>query len=135
MARAPSAGLDLSEDEGLGTYINALIEGWPTDASDLASPLLWSPRPKERLDDPMAAIMEEAIGQPLQAKFARDADTAGMAWHRGPTASCDALATSLRANQPAFICTTSHGMTGIGESGQEIDRLGAPCRCGRRSAR
>jgi hypothetical protein len=117
--------LDLTVEEGLGNYVDALIDDWKTaGTSDLARPVVWSTN--WGVPD-ITFLMARIVGAELEARFAQDDETQGRTWITGASATCAALGNALQEHRPGFICTTSHGMTGpLKDSAATIANLGSP---------
>ena len=116
--------LDLTVEEGLDNYIEALITDWgAAGGADPTKPVIWSP--DWGLPD-ITFLMARAIGEKLQAKFAGDQGMSSR-WLTRDAATCDSLAAAFGETSPGFICTTSHGMTGpLNDPAATCAQLGAP---------
>jgi hypothetical protein len=101
--------LDLPE-EGLGNYISHLIDEWPLSKCRRDQPVVWS---TDHAPDDITWLMRRAIAEPLANGLAQDSETsAGRVWLAGADATRENLRQALGASKPAWIVTTSHGMTG-----------------------
>jgi len=124
--------LDLTVEEGLGNYVEALISGWShLPRGDAGKPLVWSAdwgRPD------VTFLLSKLIAKALADRFANDDETSQYSWLTGADATCGALGDALRAQSPGFICTTSHGMTGpLSDPSATIATLGSPVDSGRQA--
>ncbi|PIT04498.1 hypothetical protein TSA1_29905 [Bradyrhizobium nitroreducens] len=117
--------LDLSVDEGLGNYVDALIDDWKTaGTADLALPVVWSTN--WGVPD-ITFLMARVIGAKLEGQFTQNEETRRCTWITDASATCGTLVDALHERKPGFICTTSHGMTGpLNDSAAIIANLGSP---------
>jgi len=117
--------LDLTVEEGLDRYVDALISDWAGYyPADLTKPVIWS---TDWGVPDITFLMARVIGAKLAAKFGADAETADRVWLTGPDATCEALVAELKSRRPGLICTTSHGMTGpLRDPEATISHLGSP---------
>jgi hypothetical protein len=117
--------LDLRPEEGLGHYVDALIDDWgEAGGANPAQPLLWS----TNLGVPdITWLMSRVVGAKLKELFDSDEELNGRRWLEAGKATCTALAEALATDQPGVICTTSHGMTGpLTDPVAMAANLGAP---------
>lgn len=117
--------LDLSVEEGLGHYVDALISEWRDhDRGDMGKPVVWSA--DWGIPD-ITFLVARIVGARLAEKFAGDEDFAKRTWLTKRDATCGALADTLRTQRPVFVCTTSHGMTGpLNDPAATHAHLGSP---------
>ena len=117
--------LDLTIEEGLGHYVDALISNWSgLDRSNFHRPLVWSA--DWGIPD-ITSLLARIVGAALAAKFAADGEFPQGLWLTKSDATNAALIDALRAQRPGFICTTSHGMIGpLSDPKATKDHLGAP---------
>lgn len=117
--------IDLTVDQGLDHYVDALVSDWAgRSVGDARMPLVWSA--DWGLPD-ITFLLGQLIGRKLAERFANDTDLGGRMWLTGSEASCAGLCERLVAQRPGFICTTSHGMTGpLRDEAATIANLGSP---------
>jgi hypothetical protein len=118
--------LDLTGD-ALDRYVSAAIEGWPDSAAAYRAPVVWSVDHGGGLDRDMTTLMRRTVAVPLKTAFAGDADMPALTYLDGSTkpALVGELTGALSVNSPAFVVTTSHGMTGpIGDHSALLAKLG-----------
>ena len=117
--------LDLTVEEGLGHYIDALISDWQAlDRGDADKPVVWSA--DWGMPD-ITFLLAKLVGARLAGQFAADDEIKDSLLLTGAQASCAALCSALKAQRPGFICTTSHGMTGpLNDREKTIAQLGSP---------
>lgn len=102
--------LDLDET-GLDNYVRALLGGWKDAASRPDRPVVWT---VDHGHPDITWLMRQAIAEPLAAKLRADAQIGEehVRCLAGPEATTGALVDTLTGARPAFVVTTSHGMTG-----------------------
>ena len=117
--------LDLTIEEGLANYIDALIDDWNVpDMANPAKPVVWSTN--WGLPD-ITFLMAHVIGAKLDAKFSLDEELRERTWLTGTGATYEALVAALLDKRPGLICTTSHGKTGpLNDRAATIANLGSP---------
>jgi hypothetical protein len=117
--------LDLSVEEGLDHYVDALVSGWSgRSLGDARKPLVWSA--DWGLPD-ITFLLSRLVGKRLSEQFAGDTELGGQSWLTGAQATCAALGERLTAQRPGFVCTTSHGMTGpLRDKAATVSNLGSP---------
>lgn len=117
--------LDLSIEEGLDHYVDALISDWAgRSLGDARQPLVWS---ADWGQPDVTFLLSRLIGKKLSDQFAADPDLKGQCWLTGSQATCTALGERLASRRPGFICTTSHGMTGpLNDKAETLSHLGSP---------
>lgn len=117
--------LDLTGD-GLANYVTALHAGWPGSAARYDAPVVWA---VDFGPGDITALMRDAIAAPVAERFGQDADMKAGRYVDGSAepATAAVLAETLRANTPALVVTTSHGMTGpLDDAGALRANLGRP---------
>jgi hypothetical protein len=116
--------VDLSIEEGLDHYVDALISDWKDlDRGDLRKAVVWSA--DWGLPD-ITFLLAQLLGAKLSKAFSGD-DELESTWLTGAQASCASLGDALVSQKPGFICTTSHGMTGpLNNQNAMIAQLGSP---------
>ncbi|HVQ08214.1 MAG TPA: hypothetical protein VMS43_07240 [Allosphingosinicella sp.] len=113
--------LDLDEG-GLANYVNALLADWAGPQPDASAPVLWN---VDHGGNDITRLMAFAIGEKLWERLAVDADAANRKRLTGNDATAAKLADTLSQHKPAFVATTSHGMTGPLDDAQQLAaRLG-----------
>lgn len=117
--------LDLTVEEGLEHYITALIEGWPDrGALDAGAPLVWS---ADWGQPDITFLLNRLVAERLSEAFRGDTDLVRHRWLSGRQATTVALGEELATTRPAFVCTTSHGMTGpFRDPAATVAHLGSP---------
>jgi len=101
--------LDL-EGDGLENYVSALIDNWASAKCNVDQPVVWS---VNHGHPDITWLMHGAIAKPLAHKLQQDNDIGNKArCITGAAATIAALRLELKARSPAFVVTTSHGMTG-----------------------
>lgn len=113
--------VDLSGD-ALDRYVQRLIDDWSGAGADETKPLIWSPAQSGDI----TRLMRDCIAAPLFEKFRADGGlTPAFIDGTVTAATGDALAEGLADQRPAFVATTSHGMTGpLSDSVQMKSDLG-----------
>ncbi len=114
--------LDLTETEGLGNYIEALLSGWSKASANRARPLIWSARSS---GDVMGALMQSAVGDRLDTFFSADNDIVKHRYLHGEAANVGALTNELVESSPGLVVTTSHGNVDVGPGGSGLATLGS----------
>ncbi|WP_306141472.1 hypothetical protein [Roseibium sp. MMSF_3412] len=114
--------LDLTDPEGLGTYIEALLAGWPMAPANPARPLIWSARSS---GDVMGALMQRAVGDRLDAVLGDDKDIEMHRYLNGEAAVGEALIKELGDLSPGLVVTTSHGNIDVHPEGLGLETLGS----------
>jgi hypothetical protein len=100
--------LDLDED-ARDRYIDALINGWNGSAPSSNAPVVWA---VDQGQPDITWLMRGAIADPVAAKLRSDSQIGDKIKHlAGPPATADNLINTLKTTQPAFVVTTSHGLT------------------------
>lgn len=101
--------LDLVDTE-LEHYIDALLNNWENANSRSDHPVVWAVNHGQ---DDISWLLRHAIAEPVAKKLAADSQI-GQKMLRlvDQKATVDSLTETLVQNKPAFILTTSHGMTG-----------------------
>ncbi len=102
--------IDLAEEEGLGRYVDALIDNWAGSACRADSPVLWT---VDHGGGDITTTMRDLIARPLMQKWRSDTAIgrkAALLEERDATGA--ALGSALAQSLPALVVTTSHGMTG-----------------------
>lgn len=101
--------LDL-EGEALDNYVNALINGWPGSPCAIDQPLVWT---VDFGQDDITWLMRQVIADPVSAQLAND-NAIGDKLRKltSGAATWTNLIDTLTDRKPAFILSTSHGMTG-----------------------
>ena len=101
--------LDLDGD-GLENYVAALIDNWETASCNPDQPVVWSVNHGQ---PDITWLMHGAIAEPVSRALRNDSDI-GNKVHAltGSDATVAALRAELKSRAPAFVVTTSHGMTG-----------------------
>ncbi|WGG48510.1 hypothetical protein [Rugamonas sp. DEMB1] len=116
--------LDLSEQEGLGHYVEALLNDWGDSACRPGAPVVWS---VEHGQQDITWLMARAVADRLWQRLENDGDLAGRLRLQGELASRGALADALAERRPGLVVTTSHGMTGpLNDAAALRAQLGAP---------
>jgi hypothetical protein len=102
--------LDLPPD-GLATYVDHLIRGWPDSTARYASPVVWG---VDHGEADITRLMCDAVTAPVHAAFSADDDVAHGTFIDGRTgdATAEALTVALVEHHPALVVTSSHGQTG-----------------------
>jgi hypothetical protein len=101
--------LDL-EGDGLHNYIAALLSEWKDSAASYAHPVVWA---VDQRAGEITTLMRDAVAKPLYAALACDDGMQPVFIDGSATdATIAALTTALAAHHPAFVVSTSHGMTG-----------------------
>lgn len=101
--------LDL-EGEGLRNYIAALLDDWKHSAASYAHPVVWA---VDHRAGEITTLMRDVVAEPLHAALAGD-DAMQPVFIDGSAteATVAALVAALTKHKPAFVVTSSHGMTG-----------------------
>jgi hypothetical protein len=94
---------------GWENYVEALLDGWDPAAIDIAAPLVWT---VDYGAGDITQLMSQQIGAPVWQRFQQDGDLSRAIRLDGADATSANLATALAARRPAFVLTTSHGLTG-----------------------
>jgi hypothetical protein len=123
--------LDL-EGDALANYVDALISGWPGNPSVIEQPLVWT---VDFGQEDITWLMRRVIAEPVSSKLAGDTAIGDkLRKLAGDAATWTHLAETLVARKPAFILTTSHGMTGPLDQPESMARkLGIPVDAERRA--
>jgi hypothetical protein len=123
-ARFAVGRLDL-DDDGLDSYVTALLDGWSTAASDPFKPLVWA---TQHGDDDITALMKRVVARPIHAALHGDPDIGDGAVFLGDgaPATVDGLVAALTERRPGLIVTTSHGATGGPGAPPTVATLGLP---------
>lgn len=100
--------LDLEGDE-LANYVSALMNEWRDSTSSYTQPVVWA---VDHMSGDITTLMRDTVAAPL--RDALDDGEITPAFIDGSTSSATgaALLDALGANKPAFVITSSHGMTG-----------------------
>jgi hypothetical protein len=114
VGRLPLTGTDL------GTYIQALLDGWPGTDLDVRAPTMWT----VDLPGDITAQMRAVIANPLEVRLT-DPKLPRFAHLAGPSATGPALFARLAAARSALLVTSSHGST-EGDGRQMAATLGLP---------
>lgn len=97
------------EGEALEHYVTALLAGWADAASRSDQPVVWA---VDHGPDDITWLMRHVIAEPVFAKLAGDSQIgSGATKLADAEATLDRLSGALRDRRPAFVLTTSHGMT------------------------
>ncbi|GAA2515857.1 hypothetical protein [Pilimelia columellifera] len=96
--------LPLPADQ-IGSYVDALLAGWPDASARLAAPLVWSVDAGD-----ITTLMRQAVAGPLAAAL-RDPSLPDAVELTGPAATSKELLTALLDQRPALLVTSSHGRT------------------------
>lgn len=116
--------LDL-EGKALEDYIDALIAGWPESPCTIEQPLVWM---TDYGQEDITWLMRQVIGEPVSQKLKGDTAIQDKLCRLSEAdATWDKLIEKLTDRKPAFILTTSHGMTGPLDEPEVMARnLGLP---------
>lgn len=116
--------LDLSDAEGLGNYIDALIEDWNGIYSNARAPLVWG---VDHGRQDITWLMVRAIANCLAQSYQQDGDLSARLHLKDGAASGQNLLTALTERKPALVVTTSHGATGpLNDRALLVAQLGLP---------
>lgn len=116
--------LDLTPEEGLGNYIDALLADWGSAHSDPSAPLVWS---VDHGEADITWLMARAIADPLVERFKGDTELTKYLQLKDRDATGQNLLTALVERKPGLVITTSHGMTGpLGDGPALAAQLGLP---------
>lgn len=116
--------LDLSEEEGLENYIEALINDWDGARCDPRTPVVWSVNHGQA---DITWLMARAIADPLVDKYRTDQELASCVSLKDRDATGANLIDTLAKKQPGLVVTTSHGMTGpLDDKATLAAQLGLP---------
>jgi hypothetical protein len=122
--------LDLDE-EGRARYVDALLNSWDGSTVSSNTPVVWA---VDQGQQDITWLMRGAIADPVAAKLRADAQIGDRITHlAGAPATAANLVEALKTTRPAFIVTTSHGLTSPADDpdkmrkqlGFPVDRLGA----------
>jgi hypothetical protein len=107
--------LDL-EGDALANYVSALMGEWKDSAVSYTRPVVWA---VDHHSGDITTLMRDTVAKPLNDVL--DDGEIAPTFVDGSTSSATgaALLDALAANKPAFVVTSSHGMTG------PLDDLGA----------
>lgn len=101
------------QGSGLENYVHALLDNWSHAGADPHTALVWA---TQQTPTDITALMRNAIAEPVVAKLRGDEEMRERLCYldgRAPDgATAAGLAHELAARHPAFILTTSEGMTG-----------------------
>jgi hypothetical protein len=115
--------LDLT-GAALDHYVSALIKDWADQSADPRAPLVWS---SDYGTPDITWLMARAVAGKLWDKYQQDSDLGHRLRLDGDAATGNALAAALSERKPAFVVTTSHGMTGRLDDKTVLDvQLGSP---------
>lgn len=122
--------LDL-DSEGLQRYVDALLSDWPQGGVQRRTPVFWA---VDHGVQDITRVMRRTIAEKLAREFAQDED-GDFDMERGvlsdDKATHAALASALEERHPAFVVTTSHGMTlPLNDSKLLAAQLGLPLDAG-----
>jgi hypothetical protein len=110
---------------GLEHYINALLADWNGADVQRTTPVVWS---VDHGPQDITRLMRRTISEQLAKKFKADNEfsmSGGVL--ADDTSTGAALLDALAARKPAFIATSSHGMTGpLDDSAAMLAALGVP---------
>lgn len=109
---------------GVDNYLAALQADWAGTAPDVGAPVLWT---VNHGGGDITQLMAKFLGDALWARMEADTDLPRRRRFRDGDATGANLTAALAALKPAFVATTSHGLTGpvIGTV-PLADRLGIP---------
>jgi len=100
--------LDLDED-ARARYVGALVNDWKDSAVSSNRPVVWA---VDQGQPDITWLMRGAIADPLAAKLRCDSQIGDkMTYLAGAMATASGLIAAVKKAQPAFIVTTSHGLT------------------------
>ncbi|MEK6374291.1 MAG: hypothetical protein AABO58_16510 [Acidobacteriota bacterium] len=100
--------LDLDQ-EGLGRYVDALINDWKDSVATSNRPVVWA---VDHGQPDITWLMRHAIADPVAGNLrADDQIKDGITHLAGAAATTSALIKALGSARPAFVLTTSHGLT------------------------
>lgn len=96
----------------LENYVKALLDDWGGCASRADAPVLWA---TDHADSDITHLMRRVVAEPVEKKLRQDSQVGAKLRYfasaqAGTAQLIDALADPARP--PAFVMTTSHGMTG-----------------------
>lgn len=94
---------------GVEHYLAAMANDWSGTAPDVAAPVVWT---TNHGGGDITQLMAKTVGDALWASFAEDKDLVRRRRIRDAEATGANLIAALAALKPAFIATTSHGLTG-----------------------
>lgn len=93
------------DEEGLGNYITALLDGFKGQEVDVRAPLMWT---VSQAGD-ITAEMRAVISEPLEAKLV-DPQLPRLSVLKDGAATGPELLAALQAMKPALVVTSSHGL-------------------------
>lgn len=96
----------------LENYVKALLDDWKGCAARADVPVLWA---TDHADADITHLMRRVVAEPVEKKLREDAQIgAKLRYFASAAASAAQLIDALAdpARPPAFVMTTSHGMTG-----------------------
>lgn len=101
--------LDL-EGDALERYVDALLDGWSSSAASYANPVVWA---VDHGNGDITTLMRDTIAETVHAAMAGDDEMDPVFLDGSSTAATgEVLVETLLAHHPAFVVTSSHGMTG-----------------------
>jgi hypothetical protein len=101
--------LDLDE-EGLSRYVDALIGNWQDSDASSNRPVVWA---VDHGQPDITWLMRNTIADPVAVKLRADDQIKDQLTHLSKAAATTpALIQALADHKPAFVLTTSHGLTG-----------------------
>lgn len=116
--------LDLTVEEGLEHYIDALVDDWSASPCKVNSPVVWS---VDLGAEDITWLMARAVADRLWQHLEADTELAGRVRLKGEHGNCGDLLTALTEHKPGLIVTTSHGMTGpLHDTARLKQQLGLP---------
>lgn len=109
---------------GTAAYLAALRADWPGPQPDPGAPLLWT---VDHGGGDITQLMRRVVGDVLWTRFEADVDMPRRQRLADADATGAGLIAALAALRPAFVATTSHGLTGPLAPGSPLAaRIGIP---------
>jgi len=109
--------LDLDE-QGLENYVSALLTNWENSKVSTNNPVVWS---VDHQNGDITTLMQKAIAQPLASKLQNDSQIGDKLLQLlSSNATNQKLVDALVSRNPALIVSTSHGLTPMSGTVEEL---------------
>jgi hypothetical protein len=97
------------EGEALRNYVDALLTEWADSAASYADPVVWA---VDHRAGEITTLMRDVVAEPLNRAFVDGGEHPTFIDGSVTEATVAALTQALVSQHPAFVVTSSHGMTG-----------------------
>lgn len=109
--------------QGVENYLAALKADWTDSRADSGAPLLWT---VDHGGGDITQLMASVLGDALWSRFLTDAEMLRRLRLGGGDATGAQLIAAFAELRPAFVTTTSHGLTSTPAAGSLSDSIGIP---------